>query len=643
MVKDESLESAVGSSHGWIRKAAGSVASQFSDLKRYLAEDLALGSLFSAKSANELKNSVKESAKRNLAALLGYASITPFYVFAHEGLHSVAYKLMGHGIDYFGVSELAGGSVFQKMFPWVSTNLREFVDKWNLFGSVNTEPEPSRAEYASGLFAPYILTPLGIYLLQKGREKGSRFIQGIGFVMAASPFTHIHTEMKNIAYTITGWESPVLNTAIGAVIAAGTYAASSYIVGKVRGLFRKKQEKEAVHPPAGNFRSMAGYYAALAASAVLIGYAGKPTLPIMHSGRELAENKDMISRLCSEQKFDELLSKGLGSRKEYADELAEAYAAMAASSFISKDRAAGMVSKEVLYKFHISLAKKLIKKGDLEGALESISNAREDNRMHEDPNMQRRNRLLATADSLVREAGETGENEEAASCLKLAASCYAAAAETMAEETDPGRKEFTMDLSRNALAMVRAASLGIKGWNRAHTNEEVNGNNRLLTSMINEKKYREMLETGLQYQNLRYLVWFPTAYARLVSEGAITEEEALADLYTNSTRENFYRVRFGEFLNSQMYDEALRTIPKICSVPGCKSNAGALMQTLYFSKGMHIESTARFLTPEKAAPVLREAIGCFEESLKCGTYNEDYSASIKKCLERAQKRLGAMQ
>lgn len=118
-------------------------------------EDLDFQSLFSGK-IKWLKN--------DLATLASF------------GLFSVPHELIHAGVNYvtgginekIAINSFYGGALWEKIIPGVQS---EFM--FPLLGGYVQIENPSAAGNLATYVAPYILTPLGIYLAKKGKEKES--------------------------------------------------------------------------------------------------------------------------------------------------------------------------------------------------------------------------------------------------------------------------------------------------------------------------------------------------------------------------------------------------------------------------------------------------------------------------------------
>ena len=130
--------------------------------------DLDFSDLFSGK-AKILKNNLALFASFGIAAV------------PHELIHAGVNKLTGGINKEIVINTLYGGHLWEKMFPEIHSKLMiPFIG-----GYVHAE-NPSFTGNIATSVAPYILTPLGIYLVQKGKEKESKVLAAAGGGLVAA-------------------------------------------------------------------------------------------------------------------------------------------------------------------------------------------------------------------------------------------------------------------------------------------------------------------------------------------------------------------------------------------------------------------------------------------------------------------------
>jgi len=99
----------------------------------------------------------------------------------HEILHGVAGRLLGYENQKIVINSMDGGYIWEKIIPWVTS---EHLPFWK---GGYVEVKGAQATLSENLLfslAPYIMTPIGIYLLLEGKRKKClpMVIAGCGFV-----------------------------------------------------------------------------------------------------------------------------------------------------------------------------------------------------------------------------------------------------------------------------------------------------------------------------------------------------------------------------------------------------------------------------------------------------------------------------
>ncbi len=102
--------------------------------------------------------------KTNLAAFASFG----FFSLPHELIHAGTNYLTGGTNKEIVINTLYGGPLWEKIIPGVESKIL-----FPLLGGYVKFENPSLAGSLTATVAPYILTPLGIYLMKKGKEKES--------------------------------------------------------------------------------------------------------------------------------------------------------------------------------------------------------------------------------------------------------------------------------------------------------------------------------------------------------------------------------------------------------------------------------------------------------------------------------------
>jgi tetratricopeptide (TPR) repeat protein len=284
----------------------------------------------------------------------------------HESIHSIFYKAMGYGTDYFGISPRVGGRALSRIFPWISTNIEEVFGKAYLGVSSLPVVLPPAEDVASSLF-PYIITPAGFLLMKKGKK--SAFAAGAGIYIASAPLRHcMDTDFFRSATHIVG-DNPGLAAACSAALAVGAYIGSKYAADGIRWLSGKIRKKGIF----GEKLAGAKYYAAAAASAALLAFIAKPNLPARQSPAETKENRKMLNRLYNSQRYGEMLETGLEGRRGYEENFMLCYAQLVAKGKMDEGYAAERLSGKRRERFYIYLGLGLMHQKMYEEALCAVS------------------------------------------------------------------------------------------------------------------------------------------------------------------------------------------------------------------------------------------------------------------------------
>lgn len=142
----------------------------FRSIWKEVGKDMSFQHLFSG-------GGFTRAVKADLATIAAFG----ISAFPHEMIHAGTNLATGGVNEKIVMNTLYGGALWEKLIPGIES-------KWMfplLGGYVQTE-NPSTAATIATAVAPYILTPLGIYLAKKGKEKESIVISAAGSGLIAA-------------------------------------------------------------------------------------------------------------------------------------------------------------------------------------------------------------------------------------------------------------------------------------------------------------------------------------------------------------------------------------------------------------------------------------------------------------------------
>lgn len=127
----------------------------FKSIYDEIQEDLDFSYLFSGE---------RKLLKTNLAAFASFG----IFSLPHELIHAGVNHLTGGTNKEIVLNTLYGGQLWEKIIPGVESKVL-----FPLLGGYVQFENPSTTGSLAATVAPYVLTPLGIYLMKKGKEKES--------------------------------------------------------------------------------------------------------------------------------------------------------------------------------------------------------------------------------------------------------------------------------------------------------------------------------------------------------------------------------------------------------------------------------------------------------------------------------------
>ena len=127
----------------------------FKSIYNEIQEDIDFSYLFSGK---------RKLLKTNLAAFASFG----IFSLPHELIHAGTNSLTGGINKEIVLNTLYGGALWERIIPGVESKVL-----FPLLGGYVQIENPSTVGTLAATVAPYVLTPLGIYLMKKGKEKES--------------------------------------------------------------------------------------------------------------------------------------------------------------------------------------------------------------------------------------------------------------------------------------------------------------------------------------------------------------------------------------------------------------------------------------------------------------------------------------
>ncbi len=183
----------------------------------------------------------KKKCIRNIAKLGFSVGISiPPYVLVHEFMHAGAAKLLGADKIKISLDNSVGGGLLEKFMPVQGENLL-FEEK--CFGYCDWRGL-NKVEETLTLYAPYLLTPIGISIMYAGIRKKNIYLTGVGMLVGIKPLLDLGFRASfdlsqfgmNIYYGLSNYfffpENPGEVTRIACMLGtmAGTYYVSKKIV-----------------------------------------------------------------------------------------------------------------------------------------------------------------------------------------------------------------------------------------------------------------------------------------------------------------------------------------------------------------------------------------------------------------------------
>jgi len=148
-------------------------------LSRYTTIDYLFGEFIRDLDLTEIfKGKKLRRIDKNVACIyIGSHLLTPI----HELLHAGANKLLGYENQKIVIGNLDGGFLWEKIIPGVTA---ENLPLWKGGYVLCHKSSPSLTDIVIPGLAPYIMTPIGIYLLLEGKRRKCipMIIAGCGFV-----------------------------------------------------------------------------------------------------------------------------------------------------------------------------------------------------------------------------------------------------------------------------------------------------------------------------------------------------------------------------------------------------------------------------------------------------------------------------
>lgn len=215
---------------------------------RELIHDLNYSDLF-------VGSDFKRRLKTDLTTVLSFG----LFSVPHELAHAGANLIVGAENKEIVINKLFGGDLWHYFFPGIESKLMiPFIG-----GYVRGEGWNSAAGLEFSLLAPYVFTPLGIYMIQKGKQNKNLPLAGIGsgmvaahfggilgdffstgFVMMRTPYDLFHNYMQANGYSDASINMVTIAAAVSAFVVGSktmsfTYRLSKASVNYVMSFFKK--------------------------------------------------------------------------------------------------------------------------------------------------------------------------------------------------------------------------------------------------------------------------------------------------------------------------------------------------------------------------------------------------------------------
>jgi hypothetical protein len=354
-----------------VQKILRKLKEPFIDFEEYCLKWLG----FIDEEGRELEPGFVNSSKNLSAVLLGYFTTLPFFTLAHESLHSITTKVLGFRVENFNLE--SAGTLFQKIFPWISMGSGNSIEHLNIKDGVLTYP--SLLENSLIFLAPYVLTPIGIALMHKGKREKSPFLMGMGFGAAFSPFFNITGDLYKTSKLILNSINILFNATASVLTAISIYDISKYAVRGFEYLVSKfKREKPEEQKP-GLLKRMfnsAKCYVGIAALALGLGYLGNPNRP--EYSVEVKARIEQIKELYDNEEYEKSLelAEKLGENPEYRIGLFEIicddYAKLVLDKKRTEQEALNNLTDDLHTPFYLLILKEQIKREEYQDAKETL-------------------------------------------------------------------------------------------------------------------------------------------------------------------------------------------------------------------------------------------------------------------------------
>lgn len=125
------------------------------------------------------KKPLTKKIKSDLATIAAFGAV----IVPHELLHAGTNKLLGNVNKEIVINKLYGGDLWSYIIPGIESRLMNPF----LGGYVQAEFSSVPSYFITSL-APYVLTPLGVYLLYEGKNRKNKTLAVLGSGMVAAHF-----------------------------------------------------------------------------------------------------------------------------------------------------------------------------------------------------------------------------------------------------------------------------------------------------------------------------------------------------------------------------------------------------------------------------------------------------------------------
>jgi len=192
----------------------------FRSIWREMAEDMSFEHLFSG-------GWKSRAVKTDLTTLAAFG----LFSFPHEMVHAGVNLVTGGVNEKIVINTFYGGSFWEKLIPGVES-------QWMvpfLGGYVQTENSSAVGMIATAV-APYVMTPVGIYLAKKGKEKESIVITAAGAGLLAGHLGGVIGDWRLVGQNLIKGSVEVVQDTIGVKTSPG-YETEALIAMALGGLY----------------------------------------------------------------------------------------------------------------------------------------------------------------------------------------------------------------------------------------------------------------------------------------------------------------------------------------------------------------------------------------------------------------------